>query len=379
VAYEEDDPQPAAGTPRIVALTPRTAFMLWASLAAIGVGLWLVYLARHVLIWILIAVFLAVAVDPLVRSVQSRGVRRRGLAAALVYLAGLALVALGAALLLPTLISQINDFVHALPQYVNDLTHGRGPFGFLERKYHVVEHTRELVKGKGGGHLSGGATALLNITKSVATGVAALVTIGFLSLFMVLEGPAWVERAYALMTADGERRWRRVGDEIYHVIAGYVTGNLIISLVAGTATTIVLLLLGVPFALALGLLVAILDLIPLAGASIAAVVVTLVALSHSTSAAIIVFCFFVGYQQVENHLLQPLVYGRTVELSPLAALIAVVLGAQLAGVVGALFAIPVAGSIRAVLRDWLARRLARREPEVLRPAGDRASPPAAPV
>jgi predicted PurR-regulated permease PerM len=147
--------------------------------------------------------------------------------------------------------------------------------------------------------------------------------------------------------------------EIARTIGGYVTGNLLISLIAGFFTTIVLLAVGVPFALALGLLVAILDLIPLAGATLGAIIVTLVALTHSVTAALIVLAYFVVYQQLENHLLQPIVYGRTVQLSPLAILVSVLIGAEVAGVIGALGAIPVAGTIQILLSDWLQHRRPR--------------------
>ena len=121
-------------------------------------------------------------------------------------------------------------------------------------------------------------------------------------------------------------------------------------------TTIVLLITGVPYALALGLIVAILDLIPLAGATLAAIIVSVVGFLHSTTAGIVLVIFFVLYQQLENHVLQPLVYGRTVQLSPLIVLIAVLMGAELAGVIGALGAIPVAGAIQVIVLDWLDHR-----------------------
>jgi predicted PurR-regulated permease PerM len=111
-------------------------------------------------------------------------------------------------------------------------------------------------------------------------------------------------------------------------------------------------IMGVPFALALGLLVAILDLVPLAGATIAAIVVGTVAFIHSVPAGIVVIVFFIVYQQIENHVLQPLVYGRTVQLSPLAVLVAVLVGASLAGILGALGAIPIAGAIQVLVLDW---------------------------
>jgi predicted PurR-regulated permease PerM len=179
-----------------------------------------------------------------------------------------------------------------------------------------------------------------------------------LTVFMLLEGPKWVERFYGLLPAEKQPRWRAIGRDVYRTVGGYVTGNLTISLIAGVVSTIVLSVVGVPYALALGLLVAILDLIPLAGATIAAIAVSTVAFLDSTQSGIIVLVFFIVYQQLENHVLQPVVYGRTVQLSPLVVLIAVLIGAELAGVIGALAAIPVAGTIQVVLVDWLAHRRA---------------------
>jgi predicted PurR-regulated permease PerM len=139
-----------------------------------------------------------------------------------------------------------------------------------------------------------------------------------------------------------------------------VTGNLFISVIAGITSTLMLLALRVPYAVALGLLVAILDLIPLAGATIAAIIVCSIGFLHSLAAGIILIVFFIVYQQIENHLLQPLVYSRTVRLSPLAILISVLVGAEIAGVLGALAAIPVAGTIQVLLRAWLEERRRRR-------------------
>ncbi len=131
-----------------------------------------------------------------------------------------------------------------------------------------------------------------------------------------------------------------MGDDIYKTVGGYVTGNILISLIAGASMTIVLLVMGVPYAVALGLLVAFLDLIPLAGATVAGIVVTIVAFLHSVPAGIVVVVFVIVYQQIENHFLQPVIYGRTVQLSPLVVLVSVLVGAELAGILGALAAIP---------------------------------------
>jgi predicted PurR-regulated permease PerM len=319
-----------------------------------------VWVSRRVLIWVLVSVFLALALNPAVEGLQRRGIRRRGVAVTVVFLLVVLVIAGLGALIVPQLVQQVNDLVDAAPGYVHDLTKGRGPLGFLETKYHVVERVQDAVEGRGAGKIAGGASAALDVARSVITFVVSVVTITFLTIFMLLEGPAWIDRLLALMPEDSRPRWQAVGRDIYATVGGYVTGNLLISLIAGVAATIVLLAVGVPFALALGLLVAILDLIPLAGATLAAVIVTLVALTQSVTAAIIVLAFFIVYQQLENHLLQPVVYGRTVQLSPLAVLISVLVGAEVAGLVGALSAIPVAGTIQILIVDWLRARRERR-------------------
>jgi len=250
----------------------------------------------------------------------------------------------------------VNDFVQKLPDYAHDITHGRGRLGFLETKYHIQERIEAAVKKGGASKVLGLSGAAISVAKSVVSIVVATITILFMTYFMLLEGPSWIERFYRLLPEESQPRWRKVGDDIYRTVGGYVTGNLLISLIAGGLTTIVLLVLGVPYAVALGLIVAILDLIPLAGATIAAILIGIVAFLHSIPAGIIVIVFFIVYQQVENHVLQPVVYGRTVQLSPLAVLISILIGAELAGILGALAAIPVAGSIQVLINDWLAHR-----------------------
>jgi predicted PurR-regulated permease PerM len=289
-----------------------------------------------------------------VRWIQRRTHLARGPAIGVAYLILLVVIVAVGATFLPKLIDEVNGLVQATPGYVHDLTHGRGRLGFLERKYHVVEKVREQVRNGGAKKVFGLSGAALSVTKSVITIIAATVTIVFLTFFMLLEGREWAERSYALFPESSRDRWRRVGDDIYKTVGGYVTGNILISVIAGASITIVLLIMGVPYAVALGLLVAFLDLIPLAGATVAGIVVTLVAFLHSVPAGIVAVIFVIVYQQLENHFLQPVIYGRTVQLSPLAVLISVLVGAELAGILGALAAIPVAGAIQVILRDQLA-------------------------
>ena len=343
---------------RLVRFRPRAILVVLGLILAAIVMIEIVQVARDVLIWILIALFLALALNPAVEWLQARGVPRRGLAVLITYVGALLAITALAALFVPILVNQVDNFIDAVPGYVERLTRGQGRLGFLEREYQITDRVRGAIGGRGASGVLGISGTALAVTKSVVTAIVAIVTIAFLTLFMLLEGPAWVERFYSLLPAEKQPRWRAVGRDIYRTIGGYVTGNLTISLIAGIVSTLVLLVLGVPYAVALGLLVALLDLIPLAGATIAAVIVTTVGFIDSTTSGVVLLIFFILYQQLENHVLQPVVYGRTVQLSPLAVLIAVLIGAELAGVIGALAAIPVAGTIQVILVDWLAHRRA---------------------
>jgi predicted PurR-regulated permease PerM len=362
------------GIDRIVHFRARTILAILGILLGAGLVLYVLWVARHVLSWLLIALFLSLALNPAVELFQRHGLRRRGAASGVTFLLAIVAVAGLGFLFVPTVVDQVNAFANKVPDYLSDLTHGRGRLGFLETRYHIVERVKHAVQTGGVSKFTVGAGAALTVTKSVLTAVVATLTIVFMTFFMLLEGPDWMERLYGTLPEQEQQRWRSVGRDIYRTVGGYVTGNLLISLIAGVSSGLVLWLVGVPFAVALGLVVAILDLIPLAGATIAAVVVVLVALAaQGLTAAIVVLAFFLVYQQLENHAIQPLVYGRTVQLSPLAVLVSVLVGAQIAGVLGALAAIPVAGALQVVLVDFRTHRAARRVLPATPPGGSTAA------
>jgi predicted PurR-regulated permease PerM len=341
---------------RLVDFRARTILRVLLIAISVAVTLEVIWVARHVLAWVVIALFLALALNPLVNWIQRRARLGRALAIGVAYILVLAVIVGVGATFVPKLTDEVNGFVQATPGYVEDLTHGRGRLGFLERKYHIVEKVREQVEKGGASRVLGLSGAAVSITRSVITLIAATITIVFLTFFMLLEGAAWLERVYSLFPDNAQTRVRKIGDEIYQTVGGYVTGNILISVIAGVSATIVLLIMGVPYAVALGLLVAILDLIPLAGATVAGIVIGTVAFLHSIPAGLVVVTFVIVYQQLENHFLQPVIYGRTVQLSALTVLISVLVGAELAGILGALAAIPVAGALQVLLRDWLAHR-----------------------
>lgn len=320
--------------------------------------LYVTWISRQVLTWIIVAIFLTLALNPAVEAFERRGLRR-GIATAVTSLLALGVMVAAGSLFIPTLVDEATGFADELPDYVNDVSEGRGPLGELVERYEIDERVRDALQGGNASSVLGFSDTALAITQSVITFIVALVTIAFMTFFMLLEGPRWMDRFYGLLPESSQEKWRGIGRDIYRTVGGYVTGNLLISVIAGVSSTIVLLILDVPYAVALGLLVAILDLIPLAGATLAAIILTAVAFLTSIPAGIIVLAFMIVYQQIENHLLQPLVYSRTVQLSPLAILISVLIGAKIAGILGALAAIPVAGTIQVLLLAWLRGRRER--------------------
>ena len=341
---------------RVIQLRPQTIFLVLGISVLVGLALVLIYLAWNVLSWIVIAIFLAMALNPAVEAFERRGMKRLWAASLVFALALLTLIGIGF-LIIPPLVTQVTEFVNAVPDFIDDLTAGRGPLGWLQDEYQIVDRIREAIEKQGAGGVLGLGAGVVDIVRSVITAVVGAITIIFLTYFMLLEGPRTIEGALSVLPERVRPRYERVGRDIYRAISGYVTGNLLISLLAGVLSTIVFFAVGSEFAIALGLLVAILDLIPLAGATLAAIIAsTVVFIETDWIRCTVVIIFFIAYQQFENHLVQPLVYGRTVQLSPLTVLCAVLIGAQLAGILGALLAIPVAGSLLAIAREILQYR-----------------------
>jgi predicted PurR-regulated permease PerM len=345
---------------RIVRFRARTILAVLGIVLAVAALLKVLWIAHQVLTWVVIAAFLALALDPLVNLFMRLGIRRRGLAIGATYLLiALVVFALGATFI-PTLVDEINNFIDAVPQYVEDLTEGRGRLGFLERDYEIVERVQEAASKIEISRILGVSGTAVAVTKGVITAIVATITIIVMTFFMLLEGPKWIDRFFEELPEHSRPRLRAIGRDVYATVGGFVAGAVTIALIAGVTTAIVLSILGVSYAFALALLVSFFDLIPLAGATIAAVVVTTVAvLDAGWTIGLIVLGWFIVYQQIENHVLYPLVYSRTVELSPLVILIAVLIGASVAGVIGALGAIPIAGTVQVLVRHWLQMRRER--------------------
>jgi predicted PurR-regulated permease PerM len=312
---------------------------------------------EQVLVWMLIALFFTVALYPAVNFVQRRLTWcRRSLATLVVFLVVfLVLGGLLTAFAVP-LATQGTELATQLPTIINDARAGRGPVGDLLERTNALEFVQNNEA-----RISAFATSLgtpaLNLLRGLGTGVVAAVTIFVLAYLAVLEGPKVVDGTLALFPPQRAERIRRVTRDCAKTVTGYISGNLLISAICGILTYATLRIAGVGFAALIALFVAIADLIPLVGATLGAVVASIAAFLHSVPAGIAVVIFFIVYQQLENHLLQPLIFARTVKLNPLAVLIAILLATELAGILGALLAIPVAGIIQVVLRDvWDHRR-----------------------
>ena len=357
--------------PTTVSIAPRTVLLFVGVALGSLLLLAVVYAARTVLVQLVVAVVLALAAEPLVQALERRGLRRGAAVGTSFALVALTLVVF-AYLALSPLVDETRDFVNDAPALLDDLTHGRGHLGFLEERFHAVERLQAAVDSGG---LTATAGPALDVLDSTVRAGGALLFVLFLTLFVQLGGQSWWEALVDLVPERGRARVRRTGSGVAAAVGGYVSGNLLISAVAGGVTAVVLTATSVPFPLALGLLVAVFDLIPLVGATIGTVIVGSVALAtEGVATAVIVVVAMILYQQLENNVLQQLVYHRTVKLSPLAIAVSVAIGAQLGGVVGALLGIPVAGSLKVVSSELLAWRRGLDPPEVVgNPAPTRSS------
>jgi predicted PurR-regulated permease PerM len=325
-----------------------------------AVALLLLYQVQHVLVWMVVALFFTIALYPVTDWVERRVARgHRTVATILVFFVLVLLLGgLVTAFVVP-LAQEGASFATQLPQLIDDTRSGRGPVGGLLERAHVLDwvqsHQAQILGYASG--LTGSATGVL---KGVATGLAGLVTVFVLALLMVLEGPKVVSGVLNLVDDPHSReRFRSVSADCAKSITGYISGNLLISVICGALTYLTLKIMGVPFAGLIALFVGLVDLIPLVGATVGAVVALVVAGVHSIPALIVVAIFFVAYQQLENHVLQPVILSRTVKLNPLAVLVAILVGVELAGILGALLAIPVAGIVQVVIRDVWSHRHGR--------------------
>ncbi|KAB8197996.1 AI-2E family transporter [Nonomuraea phyllanthi] len=303
------------------------------------------------IILIVVAMFLAVGLNPAVEALQRRGLARRG-AISIVFAGVIVAFALFGLAIVPPVSQQLSEFVAAVPDYVTEL--GKNPtLHQLDADYQILAQLKTFVTTTLGPSLASG---IMGAGLVVLNGVYTTVTLLVLMLYFL--GSLHTIKDYLLRLVPSSRRarTRAISEEILTGIGGYVAGNVLISVIAGVLTWIFLSIAGVQYALALALVVALTDLIPLVGATIGAVLVTGVALLQSLPAGIACAIFFVVYQQVENYFVYPRVMKRSVDVTPAVTVIAALFGGALLGIVGALLAIPVAAAIALIIREVLVPR-----------------------
>ena len=328
--------------------------------------------ARRILVWVLIAGFLAIVLAPTVRRVESHVGGHRALATALVmFVSALTVVGMIAVFVLP-IRSQIVQVASDLPGTIDEAANGTGPIGHIVTRLSLDEtvhdHQDELKR-----WAQDVSNSRVSIARSVLEGVLAFFTI-FVTAFLLLTQSSAIGAALLPLIPHRRRpAAKRVSVDSASAMSGYMIGNFLISLVAGSAAFVCLLALGVPNPAVFALWVGFADLIPLVGATLGAAVAVLAAFLHSSTAGIVALVFFIVYQQFENSVLQTAVMSRTVKVNPLVVLLSVLVGVELFGLAGALLAIPVAGSVQVAIREiWQETRrdrLVLPEPELTAASG----------
>jgi predicted PurR-regulated permease PerM len=336
----------------------RTVAAALLTIVVVFAALFLLWKVRTFVGWFVIALFLAAVLNPAVNWLQRRHrLIKRPIAIALTYL-GLAVVLLFVVVIfLPLLVDQINGFTRFVntaaqapegpTEYIKGLLKQNGFGGLVQRFDAELSDLRKQL-GEVVGNLF---SATGQVAISAAGFLAALATVLTLTFFLILGGDRYVDATVGLFAERHRPLVRRVLGQAAGAVSGYVTGNLAISVICGVTTFVVLLVLGMPYAAPLALLVAVLDLVPLVGATLGGALLVIVGLFVEPWKAVVLLVFVLVYQQVESNLLQPLVYSQAVQLNGLVILIALLVGGQLLGIPGALLAIPVAEIIRILITE----------------------------
>jgi predicted PurR-regulated permease PerM len=328
----------------------RTITATIALVLAAGIGILLLESIARVLAWLLVAIFLSVVLTGPVDFLERRARLRRGVATAIVFLTAIVLVAAMAYVFVRPIVEQGRKFADNLPGLIDDAQAGRGTIGQLVERYKLQDYIdenqdrlRTTVENLG--------SPAYSVVRSIFSTILASVTILVLTCLLLVQGPKLTRGALLTVPERHRERVRAVAVDSARAVSGYMFGNLLISVIAGGATYVLLKSLGVPYAEVLALWVAFTDLLPLVGATLGAIPTVGLSFLHSTVAGIAALLFYIAYQQFENHVLQVTIMSRTVNVNPLTVLLSVLIGVELAGLLGALLAIPAAGVISVVVRD----------------------------
>lgn len=332
-------------------------------MGALGVLLayWLVQAVAQlssVLTLLLVALFLALGLDPLVAMLQRRGLGRSW-AVSLVLLGVIAVFAGFGAAVVPALVTQASDFGTQLPDLVNQLQDSAAVRGLDQRFGLITNATDQLEK-----WVTNKDTVLtvfggvFGAGKAVVSGAFSVFTVLVLTLYILASKQTMTAAVYRLVPSSRRERVRLLGDEILRRVGAYIAGQVAVASINAVLTYVVLLVLGIDYALVLAIAVGMLGLIPMVGATLGAVIVVLVALFDSWQLAVIVLVYYVIYQQAENYLISPRIMSRAVSVPGSVAMIAALAGGTLLGILGALVAIPVAAGIMLIIEEVVIPRQA---------------------
>jgi predicted PurR-regulated permease PerM len=328
--------------------------------ATIGVGVAYVLLRTvasiaSTLILVGLAAFIAVGLEPLV-SFQTRHRVPRALAIVAIVLAA---VLVAAGIVAPAVVPvthEIHELSKNIPIWRDQIKSGKGDVGHLAKQFHLNNYFSAPSEKKLTSTLASGA---LGAGKEVLSVLASIGIVIVLTIYILASLPSLKRFTVRLAPASRRPRTQLLLDEILARVGGFVLGNIFTSLVAGVGTLVWLEAFGLPYAILLALLVAVLDLIPVVGSTVGGAAVTGVALSHSVPLAIATAAFYVVYRFFEDYLLVPRVMRHTVNVSPLLTVLATLLGAAVLGVVGALVAIPIAAAIQLLVEEIALPKLDR--------------------
>jgi predicted PurR-regulated permease PerM len=310
--------------------------------------------AGSVLILIGLALFIAAGLDPAVSWLTRRGMRR-SVAVLIVLLGVVAVIGGFLAAAIPPLASQTSALAAQLPHYARSLQDHSSELGKLNARYQLEQRLDKLMSSKGTSLISG----LLGASEVVLGTVGSFFVVAVLTVYFLAGLPRIKLFAYRLAPHSRRARVILLGDEIFTKVGGYVLGNVLTSVIAGLGTFLWMLAFGIPYPVLLGLFVALLDLIPVVGSTIGGVIVTLIALTVSLPVALATAGFYIGYRLAEDYLLVPRIMGRAVQVPAVVSVVAVLVGATLLGIIGALVAIPTAAALRLWLDEVAFRRLDR--------------------
>lgn len=343
--------------------------------AAIG----LIYLSRGALVIIGAALFLALALNSPVSWISHKlPSKSRVGATGLAYLIVIGLLTAIMFLVVPPILEQTAKFTQTVPDLIDRATSQRYLLDNFIDRYNLNEAVASAVESakSQAAELSNQlAVGLVNGVSATLSGLFNLMFILVLCFFMLVEGPMWIKKAWGLYTdQDKLERHRASVNKMYRVVTGFVNGQITVAAIGATVSFIALLILSaipslaVPanLALPLAVIVFIMTMIPMVGATIGGVLVSLILLLNSFWAAVIYLIFFVIYQQIENNIISPRIQSKTVELSVLWVLVSILIGASIFGIVGGLISIPIAGCIRVLWMDYLEYAEKRRQADIER-------------